>query len=275
MPSCRGVDDRLPGVTLIAIDLDGTLLRSDGGVSEQTVETLQRCTAAGMTLVVATGRPLRWVRPVAQRLGHTGVALCANGALVWDAPTEEVVASNPLDPAVTRQVVDVVRDRIPGAAFAVETVTGFGQEAHYLTHPADLETEPAIGSIADLIRDEVIKLLVQHRSVGAEQLMAATNDAMAALAEVTYSGGHGLVEISAKGVTKASTLATLAARLGVSAEDAIAFGDMPNDLPMLAWAGTSYAMANAHPDVLAAADHVAPSNDDDGVATVLTTLLSS
>jgi hydroxymethylpyrimidine pyrophosphatase-like HAD family hydrolase len=61
----------------------------------------------------------------------------------------------------------------------------------------------------------------------------------------------------------------VAEELGVPAAGAVAFGDMPNDLPMLGWAGTSYAMANGHPDVRAAADHVAPANDDDGVAEVL------
>ncbi|MGZ6753442.1 MAG: HAD family hydrolase, partial [Nocardioides sp.] len=73
----------------------------------------------------------------------------------------------------------------------------------------------------------------------------------------------------AAGVTKASTLALLCADLGVTADDVVAFGDMPNDLPMLAWAGTSYAMADAHPTVTAAADHVAPGHDEDGVARVL------
>ena len=73
-------------------------------------------------------------------------------------------------------------------------------------------------------------------------------------------------------VTKAATLARVAAELGVEAADVIAFGDMPNDLPMLAWAGTSYAVANAHATVLAAADHVAPPNDADGVAVTLAEL---
>jgi hypothetical protein len=78
-----------------------------------------------------------------------------------------------------------------------------------------------------------------------------------------------LVEISAAHVTKASTLALLCDELGVAPDEVVAFGDMPNDLPMLAWAGTSYAVANAHPSVLEAVDHVAPTNDEDGVAQVL------
>ncbi len=85
----------------------------------------------------------------------------------------------------------------------------------------------------------------------------------------------GLVEISAVGVTKATALARIADELGVAAADVVAFGDMPNDLPMLRWAGTSYAMANGHPDLLAAADHVAPTNDEDGVARVLAGLFDA
>jgi hydroxymethylpyrimidine pyrophosphatase-like HAD family hydrolase len=83
-----------------------------------------------------------------------------------------------------------------------------------------------------------------------------------------------LVEMSGKGVTKASALESLACDLGIGAEEVVAFGDMPNDLPLLEWAGTSYAMANAHPTVLALADHVAPRNDEDGVAEVLSRLFA-
>ena len=79
----------------------------------------------------------------------------------------------------------------------------------------------------------------------------------------------GLVEISAAGVTKAAALARVCDRLGIDAADVVAFGDMPNDLALLAWAGTSYAVSNAHPSVLAAADHVTASNDEDGVAEAL------
>jgi hydroxymethylpyrimidine pyrophosphatase-like HAD family hydrolase len=79
----------------------------------------------------------------------------------------------------------------------------------------------------------------------------------------------GLMEISAVGVTKGAALARLCELRGVEPRDVLAFGDMPNDLPMLTWAGTSYAVANAHPSVLETADHVAPANDDDGVASVL------
>ena len=72
-------------------------------------------------------------------------------------------------------------------------------------------------------------------------------------AVVAFSGAGGLAEVSAKGVTKAAALAGWCAELGIDAGEVWAFGDMPNDLPMLTWAGRSFAVANAHDDVLAAA----------------------
>jgi len=89
------------------------------------------------------------------------------------------------------------------------------------------------------------------------------------LASLTHSSREGLLEISAAGVTKASTLTAVCAQHGFGPEDVVAFGDMPNDLPMLAWAGHSVAVGNAHPEVLHAVDEVTASNDDDGVAQVL------
>ena len=109
-----------------------------------------------------------------------------------------------------------------------------------------------------------------HRELPAEEFWARVEELVGHLATTTWSSSFALVEISAAGVTKATTLATLASDLGIGPDEVIAFGDMPNDLPLLEWAGTSYAMANAHPTVLALAEHVAPPNDEDGVATVLT-----
>ena len=107
---------------------------------------------------------------------------------------------------------------------------------------------------------------------GADPVTLFTEAAAGDLAEFTWSSDTTLLEISAAGVTKASTLALVCARLGVDRRHVVAFGDMPNDLPMMEWAGRSYAMANAHRTVLDAADAVVPSNDDDGVAATLEAL---
>ena len=111
--------------------------------------------------------------------------------------------------------------------------------------------------------------------MAADELLALAVEVLDGQVAVTSSSSEALLEISAAGVTKASALAALAARAGIPAAEVVAFGDMPNDLPMLAWAGRAVAVANAHPEVLAVADEVTASNDEDGVALVLERLAGS
>ena len=262
---------------LIATDLDGTVLRSDGSVSERTVAALRAAESSGSMVVVATGRPPRWMRPVADALGHTGLAVCSNGAVVYDLHTDEVLEHTPISRDVVLAVAAAVRAAVREVTFAIETRdAGFGREASYPVAP-DVDLEPdgmRVGSLDELVSDDVIKLLVRHADLDPRGLLAAASEVAGELLELTYSSRSGLLEISAIGVTKAASLARIADRQGIRAEDAVAFGDMPNDLPMLAWAGRGYAMANAHPDVLDAAEHLAPSNDDDGVAQIVENLLA-
>ena len=123
--------------------------------------------------------------------------------------------------------------------------------------------------------DPALKVLARHEELSPPEFWTAAEEAVGDGLVVTWSSASSLLEMSAPGVTKASTLALVCERLGVDRADVVAFGDMPNDLPMLAWAGTSYAMANAHESVIAAADHLAPDHDDDGVAQVLAGLFDA
>lgn len=261
---------------LIATDLDGTLLRSDGTVSPRTIDALRRAEEAGLVVVIATGRPLRWVRPVADMLRHTGVAILSNGAAIYDMHTDTIMQTRPLPRDAVLKVADAVRSALPEVTFAIESVErGFGQEPGYPTHTLDDGQRPTIATahIEELATDDIIKLLILHNDMGPDELLTRARDVAGDLAEFTHSSRHGLLEVSASGVTKASTLAGIAAGHDIAPDDVIAFGDMPNDLPMLAWAGTGYAMANAHPIVRAATEHHAPPNDDDGVAQVVEALL--
>lgn len=276
--SARRTDLRLGGVlpALVATDLDGTLLRPDGSVSRRTAAALQAAETAGVVVVMVTGRPPRWLAPVAEQVGHTGVAVCANGAVVYDLHAERVVETFAISREVVLEVVAAVRAAVPEVAFAVEDVDlGYGREEAYVRRPVPgaPPEEVRVASLEDLVDGTIVKLLVRHEGMDSDRLLAAAREVAGELAELTHSSSSGLLEISATGVTKASTLARLAAEHGVDAAEVVAFGDMPNDLPMLAWAGTAYGMANAHPDVLAAVDHVAPPNSADGVAVVLESLL--
>ena len=87
--------------------------------------------------------------------------------------------------------------------------------------------------------------------------------------DITYSTNNGLIEVVPLGISKATGVEELARPLGITAEGVVAFGDMPNDVPMLAWAGLGVAMGNAHPDAVAAANEVTAPNTEDGVARVL------
>lgn len=249
---------------LVATDLDGTIVRSDGTISPRTVRALDRVERAGADLVFVTGRPPRWMHSIAEATGHHGLAVCGNGAVVYDLHDERVVESWPIEADVLADVVRRLRAALPELAFAVERETGFVREDTY-RHHEPVETVPP----ADLPTLPGVKLLAQDLDLDPDTLLAKAREVVGATVELTHSSGKGLLEISAGGVSKASTLATLCAERGIAAAEVAAFGDMPNDLPLLAWAGTSYAVAGAHPDVLAAVDHRIPGNDEDGVAQVL------
>jgi len=263
-----------PAPRLVATDLDGTLVRSDGSISGRTVEVVERLESAGVVFVMVTGRPPRWMSVVADQIGHHGLAVCANGALLYDLHTERVVAAHLLEARTALDVVEALRRDIPGIAFAVEKaptdgVPGrFSREAVYV--PRYDSGEVTVEDVQEMLAGGAVKLLARSESHGSDELLSAARATLGgAPAELTHSSDGGLLEISAAGISKASGLAALAAERGIPADEVIAFGDMPNDLPMLAWAGRSVGMANAHPDVLAEADEVTASNDEDGVAAVL------
>ncbi|MCW2601344.1 MAG: HAD-superfamily hydrolase, subfamily [Frankiales bacterium] len=254
---------------LVGTDLDGTIVRSDGTISARTRAAIGAVEDAGATFVMVTGRPTRWMKVVAEQTGHHGIAVCANGALVYDLHAEQVMESFLLSAHVGRQVAAALRDKIPGIAFAVERLDlPFAHEPSYKPRwdSADPLTQ---GPVEELLSADVVKLLARHEELGSDDLLATAQAVVGDAATLTHSSGDGLLEISAAGISKATGLAMLAAERGVSAEDVVAFGDMPNDLPMLTWAGLGVAVANAHPSVLEAADEVTSSNDDDGVAEVL------
>ncbi|RJL32222.1 HAD family hydrolase [Bailinhaonella thermotolerans] len=259
-----------PEVRLVATDLDGTAVRSDGTISDRTITAFGRVEAAGGTLVIVTGRPPRWMHEVAAAVHHRGLAICANGALVYDLHTERIVHADLIEPEVLDEVVRRLRAAVPDLSFSVEYEGGFAHEPGFRVGGWDLG---AVGGLlvgtATLVSRPAAKLLALHPDLDPDVLHGLVTEAVGDLVTATHSSGRALIEMSGLGVTKASALAELAAERGVTSEAAIAFGDMPNDLPMLTWAGTSYAVANAHPAVLAVVDHVTASNDEDGVAQVL------
>ncbi len=254
---------------LVATDLDGTLLGPHGQVSERTSAAVARVEAAGVPVVFVTGRPPRWLHPVADQLDHRGIAVCANGALIWDLHTGSMVGSDPLDPAMLAQVTGRLRHALPEVVFAVEYGESFLHETAYPVRWAGSNPGVRAGELAELLGEPAAKLLVRHGSYGPDELLERARELLGESVTVTHSSVDGLLEISAAGVTKATGLAGIADSHAVAAEDVLVFGDMPNDLPMFAWAGRAVAVANAHPAVLDAADEITGPNTEDGVAAYL------
>ncbi|MGZ4638915.1 MAG: HAD family hydrolase [Actinomycetes bacterium] len=253
---------------LVATDLDGTIVGPQGHISDRTVRALRAVEELGVPVVFVTGRPARWMAEVAERTGHTGLAICANGGVVYDLHTEQVVDHYPISVEIGLELARRLRDALPDVGFVVETLDGFAREAAYRAL-WDVGAERRVAEIETIFDEPAVKLLVRHETLDADALLAQAREVLGDTAELTHSSTYGLLEISAAGVSKATTLARLCERHGIAAHEVIAFGDMPNDLPMLAWAGTAYAVANAHPEVLAAVDHHTKPVEDDGVAEVL------
>ncbi|WP_066065328.1 Cof-type HAD-IIB family hydrolase [Frankia sp. EI5c] len=255
------------GPALVATDLDGTLIRSDGTVSDRTRMALRRVEDAGATVVFVTGRPTRMMADIVRQTAATGIAICANGALVYDLDTCAPVRRTVLESAAAVRLARAIRESVPGVAFAVESGHRFGREPDFRTMWPDPD-ELVAGFTELLTCLPTAKLLVRRGGAAMTDVYETIVRLAGEEAAVTMSSSD-LIEISGPGVSKAVALAELAGDRGILPGQVIAFGDMPNDLPMFGWAGHCVAVANAHPEVLAAADEVTASNDEDGVAQVL------
>ena len=255
---------------LVATDVDGTLLDPADRVTPRTIAVLDRAAAAGVGLVLVTGRPPRWIPPIVAQVGVAGLTVCANGAVLYDAATDRVVSASTLDAATLADLAVLVATVLPRAGLAVELVH---PEPSFMAEPsyrhAWVGSDHEIRPRAELVTRPAVKMLVRDPLMHSEEIVAALAPAVGLTVDLTFSHPGGLVEISAPGVTKAAGLAEVAAAVGVDASDVVAFGDMPNDLEMLRWAGHGVAMGNAHPALKDVADEVTATNAEDGLALVL------
>jgi Cof subfamily protein (haloacid dehalogenase superfamily) len=264
---------------LIATDLDGTLLDHRRELTARTIAAVGAAVSLGIEFVLVTARPPRTVAPLVERLGTGIEALCGNGTLLAEfdrAGTWRSTLIRSFEPAAVLRIIAELRPLMPEAGFAIET----GEEVLY-------QAEFHTGAISDDRRvltddldaavaatDTIVKVLARSGRRSADEMVELARRAVSVEAEISHSGGRGLLEIAPHGASKASALAWLCARRGIAAAQVLAFGDMPNDLPMLRWAGAGHAVANAHPEVLAAADRVVGHHAEDGVAAALEELFA-
>ncbi|MFE6834327.1 HAD family hydrolase [Streptomyces sp. NPDC057705] len=261
---------------LVATDLDGTLLRGDDTVSERTREALTAATAAGAAHIIVTGRAVPWTRHVLDDLGYKGIAVCGQGAQVYDAGAHRLLTSVTLDRQLAGLALSKLEAEIGPLALAAsrdgvdgEVLFGPGYQVQEGGLPAVYLEDTAAVWTAPLN-----KLYIQHRELDDDALVKVARETVGSLVDIVMAG-PGIVEILPLGLTKATGLSLAARRLKVKAAETIAFGDMPNDIPMFGWAAHGVAMANAHTELKAVADEVTTSNEEDGIAVVLERLLGA
>ena len=263
--------DALPA--LVATDLDGTLVRSDNTVSAYSHDVLKRLSALGVTVVAITGRGPRLLELCRTDIPSADYLVMAQGGFVYRCDAGGDVTplhSTMMSAAVARRIVE-----------HVETVTG---PLTVIVENEPTLAAPLVGDavsdwpfpvpIVPLTRDEamigdIVKTFIRSATIPPLDLLATARDLVPMEWCALTEPGTGFVEICPPGVDKARGLEFVCSLLGVPADRTLVFGDAGNDLPMFGWAGRTVAMANAHPDVIAAADELTGRNDADGVARYL------
>lgn len=259
---------------LIATDLDGTIVRFDGTISRRTINAINGARAKGAILYFVTGRPPRWLGDVTEAFGMKNVptTICGNGALIFDVATNSILHEDLLQPVFALEAIKELRAHIVDATFACDLSDDFRRERNYHAR-WDVGMDPSgVNAIEEVIDRPLLKLLVRcfSETLSSDEMLQIARERVADFVEVTHSNPEdSLLEISAFGVNKGTALARMAATHGLTAADCIAFGDNPNDAPMLKWAGRSWAVASGHRDAKASANFIAAKCDDDGVAQVL------
>ncbi|MEY4322624.1 MAG: hypothetical protein RL410_405 [Actinomycetota bacterium] len=287
---------------LLATDLDGTFLASDGRVTVENKAALHATHESDLEVIFVTGRPARWLRGVADAAEHYNLIVGANGGFIADMRRMEVIQANTADGNALQHVVEKILQKFPDAHFAIErsfvgmpiaSSTGLEYKEMNVSELSDFEfavtpgyetrwkisqTIP-VATIDELItQSDITKLLIKPSSPegwNSDTWLAEVQPLVGDLLQTTHASQDVvLAEVSAKGVTKATALAHVAAEMSIAARNVTAVGDMPNDVPMLEWAGEAWAVANAHDEVLAVTTNRLPHHDESPVAQLIHDLLS-
>ncbi len=260
---------------LIASDLDGTIVAHYGKITQRTINAFRKAHSMGIEIYFVTGRPPRWMPEIQEAFG-IGKAICGNGAMLYNLQKAKVIEEwlMPVDAQI--ETIRRLRKAIPQISFAVESHNYFHREKAYIPRWDVGLDNLGVEKIEEIVTSPALKLLARcsEQELSADEMLAIATKELEGLVTVTHSNPHdSLLEISALGVSKGATLARMAERLGITADECVSFGDNPNDFSMLQWCGRSYAMADGHPDAIKHAKAVALPHTDDGVAIIIEQLL--
>ena len=260
----------------LACDPDRTLIAEDVVLRPRTLDAITAARAAGLHVLLVTGRMFQSVRPYARAAGIDEPVVCYQGAVVADPVTGEFLRHVPMPLAEAREVIAAVEatgftilcyvdDELYVARETAESDTYAGFQ--------DLEVH-VVGDLLAWLPKAPTKLVTVAEPTLLDRLEVEMKERFAGRLYISKSLPH-FLEFASPNVTKASGMDFLADHLGFSREETVGFGDGENDVELLDWAGYAVAVANAHPKVLALADFVCPSVDEEGVAQVIEAYLHS
>jgi Cof subfamily protein (haloacid dehalogenase superfamily) len=258
--------NHLPAI--IALDLDGTLLRCDFSISPRTLQALQSCAKKGMKVIIATARPPRTISAMLPAGFPEGPWICYSGAEIY--ARGERIMQNALAPVLAKEIIKVIESCAP------ETTISFEMDDRlFINRPLDSPwIHTVVTDLVAVIDKPVAKVLFDTSNVNDSASLCAHLPGDCKIIAFNEGPIH-LAEIVANEVSKVGALKLLVARAGHTMKEVIAFGDGDGDgdIEMLSQCGLGIAMGNASEAVKAAANWITASNDEDGVAVALEQLL--
>lgn len=265
------VAQRTSRIDLVAIDIDGTLLRSDKKLSHKVADTVREAAIKGVHVILATARPPRSVRAIYRHLGLFTPQINYNGALIHDERRGRVIHHQPVPAKLGAKIVEYARKVDPEVVVSIEIL-----DKWYTDHADEtLTTETGkhfnpdfVGPLKSFLHKPATKIMFLAPPQRMGKIHAAVRAKFGKKVSVIVCDSN-LIQIIHPHADKQTALERVAAELGVPRERVMAIGDAPNDERMIRWAGIGVAMQNAWPQVHEAADHIVPGNDEHGVAVAL------
>lgn len=260
---------------LIAIDLDGTLVRSDQSISQRTIDTLIHVQEMGVKLAIASGRPTYGTAHVADTLrlqDFGGYVMSYNGGEIYDWQTKQRLHAQTLDKKLIPYLYSYAQTQcLPIMTYIGKEVVSEVEDNLYIQY-SSMRNRMSIKKVDNFVKavqeEEIVKCIIVGDPDVLPPLEAELQSTLKGRAGAFRSEPF-FLEIVPQGIDKGKGLSILLNKLGMKREDLLAFGDGYNDIPMLQFAGTGVAMGNAAEEIKKAADEVAPSNNDDGIAIYL------
>lgn len=263
---------RLPerAIRLLAVDIDGTLLRSDASLPQGVIQACRSAERAGCVVVLATARPPRGTRTVLQALDITSPVINYNGAVIWNPIENKPQYHEPLSGEIARAIVQEARAMHREVMVAIEILDLWYTDRidqRWVNNDGKAASPDYLGDLDEVLNQPLTKLNLMGEPAALKPILDMITERYWKSRQVAvFLSDPSLIQITHPMVDKAIALQRIAKRMNVAREEVMAIGDASNDMGMLEWAGFGVAVANAYPAVRDMADAVVPSNDELGVA---------